>query len=108
MDDRLAGTRRFKQETVPLLATPERAEAAAAEAGLAGATAERVEVPFPDLAPRDLVEWRLGMASIAPFVGRLTAAERAELVADALERLGPDPAPLVRRIVVLTWRAPAR
>ena len=97
---------RFKRETVPLLATPERAEAAATQAGLTGATAERLEVPFADLGPRDLVEWRLGMAPVAPFVARLTAAERDELVADAIDGLGPKPPPLVRRIVVLTWTSP--
>lgn len=85
------------------LAAPERAVAVAAAAGLA-AEAEAVVVPFPDLAPADLVAWRLGMASVAPFVASLPAPTRRQVVARALELLGPDPDVLVRRIVILTVR----
>jgi SAM-dependent methyltransferase len=96
----------FRGETVPLLATPERAAAAAQEAGLADVRSERVDVPFPDLGPADLVAWRLGMAPVAPFFGQLRARDRARLAAEAVAELGPGCEPLVRRIVVLTWQAP--
>jgi SAM-dependent methyltransferase len=82
------------------LATPERALAVAATAGLE-ATVEAVAIPFPDLTPADLVAWRLGMAQVAPFVASLTVPERAALVTRALDLLGADPEVLVRRIVVL-------
>ena len=96
-----------RSDTVPLLATTDRAHAAADEAGLVGSEARRLDVPFPHLTPIELVEWRLGMAATAPFVAGLTASDRAAVVADALDRLGPDPEPLVRRIVILTWQAPS-
>jgi SAM-dependent methyltransferase len=83
------------------LATVDRALAAAHEAGLSQVVAEEVLRPFPDLAPVELVTWRLGMAQVAPFVSALDDAAREDLAADALARLG-DPPPLVRRMVVLT------
>lgn len=85
---------------VPLLATVEGARQALGAAGLGGAV-ERVRVQVDGLEPVDLVEWRLGMAQLAPFVAGLTTAERGHVVADALDRLG-DPPPLVRSVIVLT------
>ncbi len=84
-------------------ATAERALLVATSAGLE-ATAEAIAVPFPDLAPADLVAWRLGMASVAPFVASLTQPVRRQVAVRALELLGPDPEVLVRRIIVLTAR----
>ena len=46
--------------------------------------------------------WRLGMAQLAPFVATLDPPERTRLAQVALDRLGPHPPPLVRRILVLT------
>jgi SAM-dependent methyltransferase len=88
---------------VPLLATPERALAAADAAGLRGASVEAVRTPFPDLGPEDLVAWRLGMAQMSGFVAQLTAGGRDELVAEVLPRLADAP-PLVRSYLVLTWQ----
>jgi len=86
--------------SIPVLATVEGAAAVAERAGLAAHT-RVIEVPFPHLTGQDLVAWRLGMASLAPFVASLPFARRHALEADALDRLG-DPPMLVRRIVVLT------
>jgi SAM-dependent methyltransferase len=84
---------------MPLLATPERAVAAAERAGLA-ASATVVSVAFPHLRATDLVAWRLGMASLAPFVAALPAGRRQALRDRALELVG-EPETLVRRMVVL-------
>jgi ubiquinone/menaquinone biosynthesis C-methylase UbiE len=71
-----------KEHLLPLLASPERFEAAAREAGIARATARRVEVSL-DLTVPQLVAWRMGMAHLAPFVAALDGERRAALVADA-------------------------
>lgn len=92
----------LRTTAVPVLATVEGAAGAAAAAGLDRARVDHVTVPFPDVGPQDLVAWRLGMAQLAPFVDRLSAAGRAALVGDALARLGPHPPALVRSVIVLT------
>ncbi len=88
-------------DALPLLATAERFAEAARDAGLC-AKVEEVRVPFPELGPRDLVAWRLGLAQHAPFVARLSCQERDALVVDALTRLGADPPRLVRSVVLLS------
>jgi hypothetical protein len=47
------------------------------------------------------------MAQFAGFVAALAPPERAALVADALDRLGPSPTPLVRSCTTITWRRPS-
>ena len=79
-------------------ATPAACRRAAAAAGL-DATVDRVEVPFPELGPGDLVAWRLGMAHHAPFVRRLSAAVRCGVLDRATERVRAEP--LLRRSVLL-------
>lgn len=90
-----------KASAMPRLATVERAEDVARAAGVDGA-ARRIEVAIPDLTPRELVRWRLGMAQVAATF-RGTPAIEDECVA----RLGAPP-PLVRRVVVLSWTAQPR
>lgn len=85
----------------PRTATVESCLATAADAGL-DAACEPVRVPFPDLGPRDLVAWRLGMAQHAPFLARLPPEERSRVAAEALAALGDAPPPLTRSILVLT------
>jgi SAM-dependent methyltransferase len=89
-----------RADAIPHLATVERAAVVASV--LPGAAVDAVREPFPELAPLDLVEWRLGMAQAAPFVAALPPPDRSALVADALDRLG-DPPTLVRSFVVVTW-----
>jgi hypothetical protein len=86
-----------------LLSTVDRCRAAAASAGLAASVFE-VAVPFPELSPRDLVDWRLGMAMHAPFVERLPPREVATIRRRALAALGDDCPPLVRTIVLAVAR----
>jgi len=79
----------------------EAATAAIERGGMAPVLVERREVVFPELTPLDLVAWRLGMAQTAPFVAGLDRTRRDELLQRALELLGPDPPPLVRRVIFL-------
>ena len=81
--------------------TVDAAAAAIEREGMAPVLVERREVTFPELTPLDLVAWRLGMAQTAPFVAGLDRLRRDELVQRALELLGPDPPPLVRRVIFL-------
>lgn len=85
--------------TSPLLATVERAEAAALDAGCVRCSVRHVEVPFPELAPADLVAG--AWAQLAPDLATRSDAERTAIVQRALELLGDAP-PLARRIIVLT------
>jgi SAM-dependent methyltransferase len=84
------------------LATEDAAARALVAAGLPG-EARRERLAFPDLAPDDLVAWRLGMAQTAPFVQSLAPKAREALVARALAVLGDAP-PLVRSVIVMVAR----
>ena len=90
----------MRRDDAPRLATVDRAVAVARAAGLANVVAEHVEHRFDDLGPAELVEWRMGMAAVAPFLESLGPSVRAEVAADALDRLGTAPR-LVRRMIVL-------
>jgi SAM-dependent methyltransferase len=93
----------LKTEAMPRLATPDRMAAVAdVVPGLVEARVTRHEVAFPDFTPSELVAWRLGMAQQALFVAALDPPDRAALAQAALDRLGPHPPPLVRRMLVLT------
>jgi SAM-dependent methyltransferase len=70
-----------------------------ARGGLRSLAVERREVAFADLGPADMVAWRLGLAHCAGFVARLDPAARRRVVDRALALLGPDPDPVVRRVV---------
>jgi SAM-dependent methyltransferase len=96
--------RDLKHAAMTRLATPERALEALA-AAVPGAHAERVRVPFPELDRHALVEWRLGMPHVAPFVSALDAASRQALADEAVALLVEDTT-LVRSIVVVTWQKP--
>jgi ubiquinone/menaquinone biosynthesis C-methylase UbiE len=93
-----------KADAVPRLATVERAAAAMAAAGFAGAEVANDRVEFPDLTAADLVDWRLGMAHVADYANGLSLADRAEISTEAVERLGPEPPLLVRSVINMTWQ----
>jgi SAM-dependent methyltransferase len=92
---------RLSSDDVPLLASLDRCAAVIADADIA-AVAQPVRVPYPDLDPAALIEWRLGMAQHAPFVAALDAEARSAVVARAIELLGADPPMLERSIIVIT------
>ena len=92
------------RESMASKATLETVDAATAAVELGGLVPERVEhvrVPFPDLGPRDLVRWRLGMAQCASFVA---SHDQRAIQARALELLD-DPEPLVRSVIFIAARA---
>jgi SAM-dependent methyltransferase len=91
----------LSERVTPLLATVDRADACVRRAGIDRASCERWTVEVPGLTPAALVEWRLGMAQIAPFVATLTDLDRDELVASAVAGLGEEPPPLVRAMIVI-------
>jgi SAM-dependent methyltransferase len=81
--------------------TVEGATEAVERGGLRPLLVERHEVPFPELGPADMVAWRLGLAQCAGFVAALDPAARDRIVERAVEELGADPEPLVRRVIFL-------
>jgi SAM-dependent methyltransferase len=85
---------------IPALATVDRAESALVASGLNG-DATAIEVPIVGLTAVDMVEWRLGMAQLAPFVATLDDTQQAALRQHSRDLLGPTPEPLVRRVVHL-------
>jgi SAM-dependent methyltransferase len=91
------------RDRVPQLATAEACAGVMDGTGL-DVTVTNVRVGFPDLDPRQLVAWRLGMAQHAPFVATLAANEREALVCDALDDLGDQAPSLVRSIMIIAIR----
>ena len=86
------------RESIASKAALESVDAATAAIERGGLVPERVEparVPFPDLGPRDLVRWRLGMAHCAAFVA---SHDQRAIETRALELLG-DTEPLVRSVI---------
>lgn len=81
------------------------ATAALERGGLHAMDVERREIGFPELGPADLVAWRLGLAQHAPFVRDLDLGTQTRVFERALELLGADPEPLVRRVIFLAARA---
>lgn len=73
-------------------------------AGLRDATADVRHVHTGVTTPGALVEWRLGVAQYADFLGEIGPAARAALRDEALAELGPHPPPLVRQLLVLSAR----
>jgi SAM-dependent methyltransferase len=92
-----------RTDAIPRLATVELAREAALAAGLVDVDVVARRIAFPELGPRELVEWRLGMAQYAEFIDRLEPAARHELAAAAVEELG-DAATLVRSVLFVSGR----
>jgi SAM-dependent methyltransferase len=79
--------------------TVEQARAVVERGGLDPVLIERHEIELADLGPRDMVAWRMGLAQSAAFVAALSADDRERVVARALHLLGPDPVPVVPRVI---------
>jgi hypothetical protein len=97
----------MKAEVEPLTATPAALEAAARAAGLADVRVVEQEVNVGLDSAEDLVAWRLGMASMAPFVESLDAGRRDALLKAAVAAVGPEPQPLRPPVLILSSRAAA-
>jgi hypothetical protein len=69
--------------------------------GLEPLRVERHEIAFTDLGPNDMVAWRMGLAHCAAFVAGLDSKRRERVIARALDLLGPNPVPIVRRVILI-------
>lgn len=93
--------------SVPLTDTADRLRSAALTSGLDEPTVNELDVPLTTLDAADIVAWRLGMATLAPFVAGLADSRRRE-VAAAAEAAIQDAGilPLWRLMLVLVGRSP--
>lgn len=81
------------------LGTVEGTTAALERGGMRPLAVEPRTVRFPDLTPGDMVAWRMGMPHSAGFVETLAPDARRSVFGRALDLLGADPEPVVRRVV---------
>ena len=93
----------FKRDTEPWASDPAALRRDTAAAGFAEVRLRTVTVDVGMSSPARLASWRLGMAHVAPFVGSLPAARRAEL-RRAAESAVAGSGPLVVSMLVLTAR----
>jgi SAM-dependent methyltransferase len=81
--------------------TIDKATAMIERGGMRPRLVERREITFPDLGPADMVAWRMGLAQSAGFVEALDPETQRTVFARALDLLGRDPEPIVRRVIFL-------
>jgi len=93
----------LKHDTEPLVADPTGFAALAVAAGWQHVEVTAIQVPTGLTAPADLVDWRCGMAHLAPFVATLGPARRAE-ARRAAELALAGAAELVVPLLILTAR----
>jgi ubiquinone/menaquinone biosynthesis C-methylase UbiE len=96
----------LKAHAEPLTSEESALAAVASAAGLAEVqvVARRIDVGLSR--PDDLIQWRFGMAHLAPFVESLDAATRAALVREARTAIGEDPSPLQPEVLLMSSRVP--
>lgn len=97
--------RRLKQQGEPATGDPDALLRLAGAAGLGDAAVSCRSVAVDLETPEAFVDWRLGMASAAPFVAQLAPADQAALREAAIQAVGPQPPPLVVDQLVLAARA---
>jgi SAM-dependent methyltransferase len=99
--------RRLKDVGEPAVADAGRLATVAQRAGLAEVVVHELQVDTAVREPGELVDWRLGMAHVAPFVAALPAVRRDALRAAAVSTLrGVEP--LEVPMLVLTACRPAQ
>jgi ubiquinone/menaquinone biosynthesis C-methylase UbiE len=98
---------RFKHDLAERVADPAVVAAMAREAGFAAVVAAARPVDLGPVPSAALVEYRLGMASLAEFAARLTPAEREDLVTDAVARMGSTVPPLRPAVAFVSAIAPS-
>ena len=91
----------LKADVEPTVDDPARLAALARGAGYSSVDVTTTAVDVGVRTPEQLVDWRLGMAHLAPFVTALADAERSELREECVDALC-DAAPLVIPLVVLS------
>lgn len=98
---------RMKRDVEPLTATPVALAGAARAAGLSEVQVHEREVDLGLHSPEDLVAWRLGMASLAPFVASLDVGRRRALEEAARAAVGPEPQAFRPLVLILSSRVAA-
>jgi SAM-dependent methyltransferase len=79
--------------------TVELARAALERGGMQPVAVELLDIALPELGPAEMVAWRLGLAHSAPFFEQLDPAAQRRVSDRAIDLLGPEPAPVVRRVI---------
>jgi SAM-dependent methyltransferase len=74
--------------------------------GMRPIAVERREIAYPDLGPEDMVAWRMGLPHTAAFVAGLDPGAQHRVFDRALDLLGHDPEPIVRRVILFAARRP--
>lgn len=86
--------------------TPDLLVSCAERAGLVDVQVHEVDVDSGLRSVDALVRWRLGMPELAGFASTLDQLSLARLRETAAATLGPDPGPLIRRVLLLRcWTA---
>lgn len=93
----------LKTRVAPRTEDPDRLAALVSAAGYSEVRAEVVAVDTGLASARELAEWRLGMAHLAPYVARLGAAARTALVRDVEAAVAGMP-PLIADLLVVSAR----
>jgi hypothetical protein len=98
---------RLKCELEPLSNAPDLLEAIATDAALLDVTVHDRIVDSGLDSPAQVVEYRLGMAHMAPFVDGLSPTQRAALVHEAEAAVARSGQSVRPRLLILSSRAPA-
>jgi SAM-dependent methyltransferase len=70
--------------------------------GMEPTRVERASARFPEMTPKLMIEWRLGLAQSYQFFVGLTATQREQVMERCRELLGSSPEPVVRRVIFVT------
>lgn len=97
----------LKTRTEPLSNTPDLLRACSLAAGLQEVVVDEVVVDSVLTAPDQVVEYRAGMAHLAPFVRSLNEGERERFRRDAVNAVSHGGQPVRPRILIMSSRAPA-
>jgi hypothetical protein len=87
--------------------TPDLLQECAHSASLEGVVVDDIEVDSEISTPGDIVEYRIGMAHLAPFVNSLTAVQRECFLRDAISAVRERGQPIRPRVLIMSSRSPA-
>jgi ubiquinone/menaquinone biosynthesis C-methylase UbiE len=99
--------RHLKAHTEPLTNTPDLLRGCANSAGLEAVVVDDIEVDSELSTPGDIVDYRVGMAHLAPFVHSLTAVQRRRFLRDATSAVRERGQPIRPRVLIMSSRSPA-
>jgi hypothetical protein len=84
--------------------TPDLLRGCANSAGLEAVVVDDIEVDSELSTPADIVDCRIGMAHLAPFVNSLTAAQRERFLRDATSAVRERGQPIRPRVLIMSSR----